>query len=144
MIKGGYTLPCQIASATVLKVTNTHSIYFDRTMYNLLDCVLFMEKVHGPHKDPKLLECAADYNKLGPLWACREMRDQYVDQMCLKVWPALAAKIPEENVNNTKQLEEEADTKYTGRKKNTNVYRCRICGSEYPLMEDCPKFSAKK
>ena len=64
-------------------------------MFNCLDQVLSMEKSHGPHEDPKLLESNKDYTKLGPLAVCKEIREVYADQVRMKVWTALATKIPE-------------------------------------------------
>ena len=67
-------------------------------MFNLLDKVLVMEKAHGPHCDPKLLEKATGYDKYAPLGVCKEMQEQYANQVRLKAWPALATSIPTANL----------------------------------------------
>jgi len=77
-------------------------------MLNLHDQFLAMEKSHGSHKDPKLLESNTAYTKLGPLAVCKEMRQVYADQVHMKVWPTLATKIPEVNLGESKQLMEKA------------------------------------
>jgi len=67
IMKGGHSLPYQIDSQVIQKVCATQSHYFNRSMFNLLDQTLAMEKVHGPHRDPKMLECDPGYVKYGPL-----------------------------------------------------------------------------
>ena len=71
ILKGGYALPYRLGSTLFRKVTNTQGTYFNRTMFNLLDRVLVMEKVHGPHKYPILLEADSDYANLEPLGVCK-------------------------------------------------------------------------
>ena len=46
IIKGGYSLPCQLGSTILRKVCATQSDYFNRTIFNLLDKTLEMEKSH--------------------------------------------------------------------------------------------------
>ena len=136
IMMGSYALPYQLGSQLVHKVCDTQSTYFNRTMFNLLDKVLAMEKAHGPNRDPKLLEKAAGYNKYGSLTVCKEMREQYAEQVRLKTCPALATSIP------TTNLEKLNDALSQGPKKNPNRYRCHICGSEYYLKFDCSQAQA--
>ena len=56
MMKRGYDLQYQLGSQLVLKSTKTQSDYFNRSIFNLMDNALAIEKSHGPHRDPKLLE----------------------------------------------------------------------------------------
>ena len=73
-----------------------------------------MEKEHGPHRDLKQLEGATDYSKYGPLGVCKEIREQYADQVCLKTWPSLTPSIPSANLGNV-QLSTQS-----GNRKNPN------------------------
>jgi len=75
IMKGGYALPYQLGSQIIQKVCNTQSLYFNRTMYDLLDHALALERGHGPHRDPKLLDKDTNYNKYGPLGLCVAMRE---------------------------------------------------------------------
>ena len=134
IMMGSYALPYQLGSQLVRKVCDTQSTYFNRTMFNLLDSVLAMEKSHGPHRDPKLLEKVSGYSKYGPLGVCKEMREQYADQVRLKTWPALAPSIPTANLGTFHD-----SLSRDSAKKNPNGYRCHICGSEYHLKWNCPK-----
>jgi len=77
IMKDGYALPYQMGSKIVTKVCSTKSIFFNRSMYNVLDRVLAMEKAHGPHRDSKALEKSGDYKEYGPLGICVKMRDYY-------------------------------------------------------------------
>ena len=69
---------------------------------------------------------------------CKEMRKIYVDQVQMKVWPALATKIPEANLVESKKLEEDA-----GRRKNHNGYNVQSCRQDRVLqsysyiLKDC-------
>ena len=87
-----------------------------------------MEKLHGTHKDSKLLEVNNDYVKLVPLGVCKEMREIHADQVRMKVWPVLATKIPQANICESKRLEEDYEPR-----KNRNGYNCFNRGSEYHL-----------
>jgi len=63
------------------------------------------------------------------------MREMYADQVRMKVWPALATKIPQANIDESKKLEEDSESR-----NNRNGYKCFNCGSEYHLKtsNDCP------
>jgi len=67
-------------------------------MYNLFDKVLKMEKAHGPHRDPKLLEHTPGYKLYGPLGICVSMRESYLDLISTKQWSALIATLPSSNL----------------------------------------------
>jgi len=88
-MKGGYALPYQLGSQLIQKVCATQSQYFNRSMFNLLDNALAIEKAHGPHRDPKLLEKDPLYVKYGPLGVCVNMREKYSDLVTINNWPAL-------------------------------------------------------
>ena len=53
-------------------------------MFDVLDGSLSMEKAHGPHRDPKLLESSPDYKEYGPLGVCVKMREAYSDLVTTK------------------------------------------------------------
>ena len=74
IMKDGYALPYQLGSQLVTKVCSTQSLYFNRTMFNVMDHVLAVEKSYGPHRDPKALKKVAEYSKYGPLGICVKMR----------------------------------------------------------------------
>ena len=63
IMKGGYALPYQLGSQLLKKVCNTQSLYFNKTMFNLLNKALALEKKYGPRRDLKLLEFVTDYDK---------------------------------------------------------------------------------
>ena len=93
--------------------------YFSCSMFSLLENVLAMEKLHGPHRDPKILEKDASYVKYGPLGICIDMREKYSDLVTINNWPALSAAILQGNlgeVNSNKESTETSD----GPKKNRN------------------------
>ena len=73
-MKGGYALPYQLGSQFLHRVCATQSLFFNRSMFNLFDKALVLEKCHGPHRDPKLLESATDCENYGPLALCVAMR----------------------------------------------------------------------
>ena len=103
-------------------------------MYNILDKALVMEKEHGPHRDPKLLERSANYKEYGPLGVCVKMREAYSDLVTTKQWPALAASIPAANLGSV--TEDDRDPR-----KNSNGRKYFYCGSVFHLRgySDCPK-----
>ena len=133
-MKDGYTLPYQLGSKFVTKVCITQSLYFKWSMYNVLDKALGMEKEHGPHRDPKLLERSADYKEYGPLGGCVKMREAYFDLVTAKQWPALAATIPAANLGSVTEDD-------GGPRKNANGRKYFYCGSVFHLRghSDCPK-----
>ena len=102
-------------------------------MYNLLDNVLRMEKAHGPHRDPTLLERTSGYTLYGPLGICVSMRESYSDLVSTKQWPALTATIPSSNLG---YVQDKSGSE--GKHKNPNGMKCHICGSEYHLKFKCP------
>ena len=130
IMKGGYALPYQLGSQILQKVCNTQSLYFNRTMYNLMDHALKLEKDHGPHRDPKLLEASANYSTYGPLGLCVAMRENYSDLVTVSQWPALATTLPASNLGEIKLPDIP--------KKNFKDMKCHICGSEFHLKADCP------
>ena len=130
IMKGGYALPYQLGSQILQKVCNTQSLYFNRTMYNLMDHALKLEKDHGPHRDPKLLEASANYSTYGPLGLCVAMRENYSDLVTVSQWPALATTLPASNLGEIKLPDIP--------KKNFNDMKCHICGSEFHLKANCP------
>jgi len=95
IMKGGYALPYQLGSQLIQKVCATQSQYFNRSMFNLLDNVLAMEKSHGTHRDPNLLEKDPVYVKYSSLRVCVDMREKYSDLVTINNWPVLSAVIPE-------------------------------------------------
>merc|ERR1740124_651011 len=79
IMKGGYALPYQLGSQLIQKVCAIQSQYFNRSMFNLLDNSLALEKAHGPHRDPIFLEKDLLYIKNGPLGVYVDMREKYSD-----------------------------------------------------------------
>ena len=72
-------------------------------MLNLLDKVLEMEKAHGPHRNPKLLESLPNYSKFGPIGVCIHMRDQYGKEFKIKSWISLVSTTPQVNIGNVQK-----------------------------------------
>ena len=133
IMKGGYALPYQLGSKLINKVCATQSLYFNRTMYNLLDHALAMEKRHGPHRDPKLLENDPEYPKYGPLGICVTMRENYSELVTTDQWPALKQSVPAGNLGAVP----EQPSAVIEPKKNHNGMKCHICGSEYHFKAQC-------
>jgi len=97
---------------------------------NLLDSALSIEKAHGPHRDPNLLEKDPLYVKCGPLGVCVNMREKYSDLVTINNWPALSAVIPQANLGEVPQnISESSDP---------NGFKCHECDSEYHLRNNCP------
>ena len=94
IMKNRYTLPYQLGSKLINKMCNTQSLYFNRVMYSVMDKGLVMEKAHGPHRDPNVLEKAANYKEYGSLGICVKMRESYSNLVTTKPGLALAAIIP--------------------------------------------------
>ena len=69
-------------------------------MFNLLDKVLDIDKAHGPHRNPKLLESLPNYSNFEPIGVYIHMREQYGEQVNIKSWPALTTTIPQGNLGN--------------------------------------------
>ena len=69
------------------------------------------------------------------------MREIYADQVRMKVWLALATKIPQANIGKSKRLGEDSQPR-----KNRNGYKCLNCGSEYHFKasKDCPHNAEEK
>ena len=111
----------------------TQSYYFNFSMFNLLDKVLEEEKVHGPHRNPKLLKSSSGYSKFEPLRVCIQMREQCGEQVKIKSWPALTANIPQGNLGKVQEGSEKDS------QKNKNSYKYHGCGSNYHFLRDCPK-----
>jgi len=132
IMKEGYALPYYLGSQIIQKVCSTPSMYFNRTMYNLLDRVLALKKGHGHHRDPKLLERDPNYKKCGPLGLCVAMRENCSDLVITDQWPALKHTIPSGNLG--------AVTKNpppTLEKKDSNGMKFYNCESEYHLIAHC-------
>lgn len=134
-MKDGYALPYQLGSKLVAKVCTTQSLYFNRTMYNVIDKVLAIEKAHGPHRDPKALEKAASYKEYEPFVNCVKILESYSDLVTTKQWPALVASIPAANFGSV------TGDKTSGARKNPNGMKCHDCGSDYHFKgrDYCPK-----
>jgi len=111
IVKGGHCLPYQLGSTLILQVYKTQSDYFNRSMFNLLDKELEMEKAHGPHRNTKFLDSLSRYSKFGPIGVCIHMREQYGEQVKSKSWPALTATIPQGNLENVQEGSEKESQK---------------------------------
>lgn len=61
IMKGSCALPYQLGSQIFQKVCTTQSLYFNRSMFTLMDHTLKLEKAHGPHRYLKLLEASDNY-----------------------------------------------------------------------------------
>ena len=96
-----------------------------------------MEKVHGPHRDPKMLECDPGYVKYGPLGVCIGMREKYLDLVTINNLLALSAVVTESNLGAVgPQMPPDWSDK-NGRE-NPNGYQCHEYNSKYHLRNICP------
>jgi len=127
-------LPYQLGSQLIQQVCATHSQYFNCSMFNLLNNALAIEKAHGPHRDPKLLEKDPLYVKYDPLGVCVDMREKYSDLVTINNWPALSTVIPQASLGEVPQNVSES----SGARKNSNGFNCHECDSEYHLRNNCP------
>ena len=128
-----YALLYRLSSQLVHKVCNSQSLYFDFTTFNFLDKVLVMENINGPHRDPNKLELDPDYSTLGSLGICKEMREQYDNQVRLKTCPALSSMIHEADLDETQSQDQP--------RKNHNGYKYHNYGLEYHMLRVCPSSS---
>jgi len=103
-------------------------------MFNLLDNALAIEKAHGPHRDPKLLEKDPLYVKYGTIGVCMNMREKHSDLVTINNWPALSAVTPQANLGEVPQNVSEL----SGARKNPNGFKCHECDTEYHLRNNCP------
>jgi hypothetical protein len=127
ILQGGYSLPYQLGSQLLRKVCETQSMYFNRNMYSHYDKALSMERSHGPHKDPKLLETHPLYSEYGPVGVCNIMQREYALLVQQKDWPALRDSIPEGNF-----------TPQDGVRKNPHGMLCHICQDDTHFANTCP------
>ena len=61
-----------------------------------------------------------------------------MEQVKVKSWPELTAKIPESNMGGVDPKEKAND------QKNKNGYKCHQCGSKDHLKRDCPQVSGNR
>ena len=71
-------------SKILTKVCSTQGLYFNRNTCNVLDKSLAMEKVYGPYRDSKRLECSLDHKEYGPSGVCVKIREFYSDLVATK------------------------------------------------------------
>ena len=131
ILQGGYSLPYQLGSQLLRKVCETQSMYFNRNMYVHYDKALAMERAHGPHKDPKLLELDPLYTDYGPVAVCDIMQREYALLVQLKDWPALRPIIPEGNYSSS----------FGNSGPNPHGLLCHVCQSPDHFANNCPNRS---
>jgi hypothetical protein len=127
VLQGGYSLPYQLGSQLLRKVCETQSMYFNRNMYSHYDKAVAMERAHGPHKDPKLLEQHPSYSEYGPVGICDIMQREYALLVQQKDWPALTPIIPEGNF-----------TPQDNVRRNPHGMLCHICQDDTHFANTCP------
>ena len=135
IIQSGWAIPFDTGSSILHKVTHTECEYFNRTMYSLLDKVSEMEDSCGEAGNPKELTSHIDYSKLGPIGICNSMQNTYGTLIKKGKWPATSSIRPEGNWSSTDSAR--TSTKSTKRR-NPDGKRCRLCGSVFHFLRDCP------
>ena len=98
ILKGGYVLPYQLGSQILNRVCSTQNLYFNCSMFNLLEKAPALENAHGPHCDHKQYETSTDYEKYCPLGLYVTMRENYSNLVTTNRWPALTPVIPDGNL----------------------------------------------
>ena len=134
IIQAAYSMPLNLGSSLINKVTNTSSEFFNRKMWALLDTVMTAE-LEYELSDSKLFVKHKDYAKLGPLGIVATMQATHGMLLSQHRWPALTSTIPQSN-NAT------ANGTGTGTAGTTpsalNGRRCFRCNGEH-LVRDCPQ-----
>ncbi len=118
ILAGSYSLPLNLGTKLIKKVTNTSSEFFNRKIYPLLDEVRTLETRYRL-KDPITMGNDPACAKFGPyvLWA--SLQDEHGKLITDSDWPALASKLPE--TNKAVPAPDEPS-------KDFECYRCKQCG----------------
>ena len=89
VMKGGFSLPTDLASTLLMKVCNTGTEMFNRQVmdqYSITDALERRYKM----KDPKLLLVDPQYGAYGPVRCCAFLQEKYAILFTQKCWSALA------------------------------------------------------
>ena len=133
ILSGSYTLPINLGSKLLKKVTNTSSEFFNRKMYVLLDKARTLEtKYHL--LDPVSMGNDPNYTKYGPYALCAALQDEHGKLIADSDWPALALKLPEMNNVTPDQA--------TDTNKTIQCYRCKQNGHK-ANNPSCPMYTKK-
>ena len=89
VMKGAFSLPTDLGSTLLMKVSNTGTEIFNRQMmdhYTITDAIERRYKM----KDPKLMLADPQYYEFGPVGCCSFLQENYAILFTQKRWLALA------------------------------------------------------
>ena len=137
ILSGSYSLPINLGSKLIKKVTNTSSEFFNRKMFALLDSARTLETKYRL-RDPASMGNDPEYTSFGPYAICAALQDEHGKLIADADWPALATKLPESNTTGNIEM---SPTKSL--EKPVQCYRCKQWGhkANNPI---CPLFSTRK
>ena len=95
-LSSSYSLPLDLGSKLIKKVTNTSSEFFNRKMFALLDSTRTLETRYRL-KNPATMGNDPEYTTYGPYVICATLQDEHGTLIADSDWPALATKLPESN-----------------------------------------------
>ena len=135
ILSGSYSLPLNLGSKLIKKVTNTSSEFFNRKMFALLDAARTMETNYRL-KDPVTMGTDPEYTNVGPYAICAVLQEEHGRLIADSDWPALATKLPQSNAVTPEETSEEPQ-------KPIQCYKCKQWGhkSNDPA---CPLYNKKK
>jgi hypothetical protein len=134
VMQAGYSMPLNVGSSIVGKMTGTSSEFFNRKMWALLDQVLTAE-LEFELSDPKLFVKHKDYVTLGPLGIIATMQATHGMLLSQHRWTALAGTLPQ---GNNTPVTGGTDTPARTPSSALNGRRCFRCNGEH-LVRDCPQ-----
>ena len=117
VMKGGFSLPTDLASTLLMKVSNTGTEMFNRQVMDQYSVTDALERRYEM-KDPKLLLADPQYDAYGPVGCCAFLQEKYAILFTQKRWTALAES-PSANL--------------------THGLRCFECDSPDHLQNECPR-----
>ena len=134
ILSGSYSLPLNLGSKLIKKVTNTSSEFFNRKMYALLDSARTLETNYRL-KDPITMGDDPDYTNYGPYVICVSLQEEHGRLIADSDWPALATKLPESN-----SVTPQAPTEHE--QKQIQCFKCKQWGHKAndPI---CPLYTKK-
>ena len=134
ILSGSYSLPINLGTKLIKKVTKTSSEFFNRKMFALLDSARTLETKYRLC-DPASMGNDQDYTSFGPYAICAALQDEHGKLIADSDWPALATKLPESNSTGDAD-----DSKLLDK---IQCYRCKQYGhkANNPI---CPLFSTRR
>ena len=88
VMKGGFSLPADLASTLIMKVSKTGTEIFNRQVMDEYSITDTFERCYEM-KDPKLLLADPQYDSYGPVGCCAFLQEKYAILFTHKRWSVL-------------------------------------------------------